>query len=389
MRGTVRLWWYSLASLVCVYMRLYTLASLMCSMSGEFVPEVGALHQAEASVTVTAIDDDIFVAPKKLLYRPPLARAVYGGQVIGQALMAAACTVPLQIPIHSFHCYFILGGSPDRDIIYTCKRLRDGKSFFTRLVVARQGGVAIFSLTAQFQVPEPSRGLEYHAPMPSVHPPSDLLDIYEYWQSIQTHPALNKTLREYVEKAQKRPVTIDQRIVHRSFLRNDNRYRDELIPNLWPLMIGNGKPLRYVWMKAHTDLSHASPNIHKCVLAYMSDMSLIPTALEPLHKPRIAMTVSLDHSMWFHSSSSATLRADEWLLFEMSCHVAGGSRALLTAKVWNEQGTLLVTVTQEALIRLIEEAAKLYLSCLLILYQCLPRNVLVVAIRELFCMSQL
>lgn len=325
--------------------------------SREFVPDIGALHQAEASVTVAMVDDDIFLAPKKLLYKPPLARGVYGGQVIGQALMAAANTVPAHIPVHSFHCYFILAGTPDRDIVYTCKRLRDGKSFFTRSVVARQGGRAIFSLTAQFQAPEPSRGLEYHDPIPSVYRPEDLLDIYEYWQSIQTHPALNKTLREYIERVQKRPVTIDQRIVHRSFLRHDSSSRHELIPNLWPLMIGDGKPQRFVWMKAHTDLSHASVNIHKCVLAFMSDMSLIPTAIEPLDKPRIGMMVSLDHSMWFHSSSLATLRADEWLLFGMHCHVAGGSRALLTAKVWNQQGVLLVTVTQEALIRLIEKEA--------------------------------
>ena len=334
-------------------------------MSKHFVPDIGALHQAEASVTVAAIDDDIFLAPKKLLYKPPLARGVYGGQVIGQALMAAANTVPPEVPIHSFHCYFILGGSPERDIVYTCKRLRDGQTFFTRSVVAQQGGRAIFTLTAQFQVPEPSRGLEYHDPAPPVYQPSQLLDIYEYWMSIQTHPALNNTLREYVERAQKRPVTIDQRIVHRSFLRNDNRFRDELIPKLWPLMIGDGKPTRYVWMRAHSDLSHASENIHKCVLAFMSDMSLIPTALEPLYgasgpkPPRIGMMVSLDHSMWFHSSTAAKLRADEWLLFGMNCHVTGGSRALLTAKVWNELGVLLVTVTQEALIRLVEPSSKL------------------------------
>ena len=325
----------------------------------QFIPDIGALHQAEASVTVAMIDDNIFLAPKKLLYKPPLARGVYGGQVIGQALMAAANTVPAHIPIHSFHCYFILGGTADRDIIYICKRLRDGKSFFTRSVVARQGGKAIFSLTAQFQVPEPSRGLEYHDPMPDVSRPSELLDIYEYWQCIQSHPSLNSKMRSYIERVQKRPVTIDQRIVHRAFLRNDDSFRESLLPNLWPLMTGDGKATRFVWMKAHTDLSHASENIHKCVLAFMSDMSLIPTALEPLNKPRISMSVSLDHAMWFHSPSTGKLRADEWLLFRMNCHVTGGARALLTAKVWNEQGVLLVTVAQEALIRLMDENAKL------------------------------
>ena len=330
------------------------------------MPEVVPItHQAEASVTVERIDDDIFVAPKKLLYKPPMARGVYGGQVIGQALMAAALTVPANVPVHSFHCYFLRGGNPDRDIVYTSKRLRDGKSFFTRLVVARQGGIAIFSLTAQFHVPEPSRGLRYHDPIPTnVYKPDDLLDIYEYWQSIQDNPKLNKSLRAFIDRAQKRPVTIDQRIVHRSFLRNDASHRADLIPHLWPLMVGDGKPLRYIWMKSHAALDGA-PNIHKCVIAYMSDMAFIPTAMEPLYgpgqegkkSPRIAMTVSLDHSMWFHSDV-AELRADEWLLFGMTCHVAGGGRVMLHAKVWNLTGDLVVTVSQEALIRL-EDDSKL------------------------------
>lgn len=331
----------------------------------DFVPEVipPVLKQAEASVTVARVDDDIFIGPKKLLYKPPFARGVYGGQVIGQALMAAANTVPPSVPIHSFHCYFILGGNPDRDIVYTVKRLRDGKAFFTRSVVARQGGTPIFTMAAQFHVPEPSRGLRYHEPIPEgITRPEDLLDIYEYWAAIQEHPRLHANLKDYIQRAQNRPVTTDQRIVHRSFLRHTDKHRADLIPHLWPLMIGDGKPLRYIWMKSHSPLD-GGPNIHKCVIAFMSDMAFIPTAMEPLYSndhtkksPRIAMTVSLDHSMWFHSDI-AELRADQWLLFEMRCHVTGGGRALLTGKVWSQAGELVVTVTQEALIRLQDDNA--------------------------------
>lgn len=333
-------------------------------MSRGFVPEVvPILHQAEASVNVEAIDDDVFVAPKKLLYKPPFARGVYGGQVIGQALMAAACTVPEHVPIHSFHCYFILGGNPDKDLVYIVKRLRDGKSFFTRSVVARQGGKALFTMAAQFHVPEPSRGLSYHSPMPRVAQPDELMDIYEYWKSIADHPGIKQPLREYIDRAQRRPVTIDQKIVHRAFSRTDATYRDELIQHLWPLMVSDGKPERYIWMKSHARLDGGA-NIHKCVIAYMSDMAFIPTAMEPLYgpgkkAPRIGMTVSLDHSMWFHTVENVELRADEWLLFGMNCHVAGGARALLSAKVWNQKGDLLVTVSQEALIRLEGEPSKL------------------------------
>ena len=329
-------------------------------MSHSGVPEVTpTAYEAQNSVAVETVDDDIFLGPKKLLYKPPLARGVYGGQVMGQALMSASRTVPAHIPVHSFHCYFIQAGDPDRDIVYTCKRLRDGKAFFTRSVTASQKGVAIFVMVAQFHIREPSRGLQYHEPMPQVYRPSELLDLYEYWQSIQSHQGLNKHLKDYIVKAQKRPVSIDQKIVHRAFLKNDDRYREELIPHLWPLMVGDGKAHRLIWMKSHSPLN-GPQNLHKCVIAYMSDMSFVSTAMEPLHtvgrapKPRVAMTVSLDHSMWFHSPENIDLRADDWLLFEMTCHVAANARALLEAKVWNESGDLVVSVSQEALIRLVD-----------------------------------
>lgn len=338
------------------------------------VPEVAPLvKEAETSVSVEFVDNDIYIGQKKLLYKPPLARGVYGGQVIAQALMSAANTVPSHIPVHSFHCYFIQAGDPERDIVYTCKRLRDGRAFFTRLVTASQKGIAIFVMMAQFHVQEPSRGLLYHDPMPEVVKPAELLDIYEYWNSIKSHPELDSHLKEYIEKARSRPVSIDQRIVHRAFLRSDVRFRDELVPHLWPLMVGNGKAHRQIWMKSHSPLDAVAPNVHKCVVAYMSDMSFISTAMEPLHaplagnsKPKVSMTVSLDHSMWFHPSEKVDLRADEWLLFEMTCHVAANSRAVLNAKVWNQAGDLVVSVSQEALIRLADGTAlipsKLYLS---------------------------
>ena len=332
------------------------------SSQRDFVPEVNPpRQQADDSVIVDPVDDDIFLGKKDRLYKPPLARGVYGGQVIGQALMAAAQTIPADIPLHSFHCYFLLSGSPDRDIVYTVKRHRDGRSFFTRSVVAVQNGKSIFTLNAQFSIPEPSRGLEYHDPIPSgIYRPDELMDIYEYWGSIADHSALSAPLKEYIDKAMNRPVTISQKIVHRSFLKSTDQYRDELLPHLWPLMVGDGKPQRFIWMKAHSELPESiSLNVHKCVIAYMSDMAFIPTAMEPLYgpnkpgkRPRIGMTVTLDHSMWFHVP---TVRADEWLLFGMYCHVTGGSRALLTCKVWNKSGDLVLSVTQGALIRIQED----------------------------------
>ena len=331
-------------------------------MSRGQVPDPVSVPQAEASVTVDVLDDDLFRGPQKLLFKPPGARGTFGGQVCSQALMAAAHTVPRDIPIHSFHCYFIRSGDSSRDIIYHVKRVRDGKSFFTRTVVAKQGGAALFTMAAQFHRPEPSRGLAYHAPMPDVYKPDELIDLPEYWNAISSHPSIKTSLRQYLEAAQRRPVSIDQRVVHRAFLRNDKTYREELLPQLWPLMVGNGKAERYIWMKSHTSLS-GGPNIHKCVIAYMSDIGIIPTAMEPLSNgdskmPRVAMTVSLDHSVWFHSREGTELRADEWLLFGMHCNVAGGARALITAQVWNQTGQLVVTVKQEALIRLQDDDSR-------------------------------
>jgi acyl-CoA thioesterase II len=333
------------------------------SSQRDFVPEVTPPRkQADDSVAVESVDDDIFLGKKDHLYKPPMARGVYGGQVIGQALMAAAQTVPPDIPLLSFHCYFLLSGSPDRDIVYNVKRHRDGRSFFTRSVVAIQNGKSIFTLNAQFSIPEPSRGLQYHDPIPSgIFTPDQLMDIAEYWRCIADHSSLQAPLKEYIDRAMNRPVTISQKIVHRSFLKTTDQYRDELLPHLWPLMVGDGKPQRFIWMKAHSDLPETtSLNVHKCVIAFMSDMAFIPTAMEPLYgpqsglgkRPKIGMTVTLDHSMWFHSPS---VKADEWLLFGMYCHVTGGSRALLTCKVWNTSGELVLSVTQGALIRLQDE----------------------------------
>lgn len=331
------------------------------SSQRDFVPEVTPPRkQADDSVSVESVDDDIFLGKKDHLYKPPMARGVYGGQVIGQALMAAAQTVPPDVPLFSFHCYFLLSGSPERDIVYSVKRHRDGRSFFTRSVVAVQNGKSIFTLNAQFAMPEPSRGLQYHDPIPQgIFTPDQLMDIAEYWKCISDHSSLQAPLKEYIDRAMNRPVTISQKIVHRSFLKTTDQYRDELLPHLWPLMVGNGKPQRFIWMKTHSDLPETtSLNVHKCVIAFMSDMSFIPTAMEPLYgpgaaskhsPPKIGMTVTLDHSMWFHSPS---VKADEWLLFGMYCHVTGGSRALLTCKVWNTGGELVLSVTQGALIRL-------------------------------------
>ena len=329
---------------------------------GGVVPDPNGVPLAEASVSVDTLDDDLYRGPKKLLFKPPGARGTFGGQVCSQALMAAAHTVPSNVPIHSFHCYFIRSGDSSRDILYHVKRVRDGKSFFTRTVVAKQGGSALFTMAAQFHIPEPSRGLVYQDPMPAVYMPEDLIDMFEYWKQVSTHPDIKASLRAYLDAAQRRPVSIEQRVVHRAFLRNDSTYRHELVPNLWPLMVGNGKAERYIWMKSHAPLS-GGPNIHKCVIAYMSDIGIIPTAMEPLSNfcsaaPRVAMTVSLDHSVWFHSIEGNELRADEWLLFGMNCHVAGGARALITARVWNLKGQLVVTVKQEALIRLQDESSR-------------------------------
>jgi len=251
---------------------------------------------------------------------------VYGGQVLGQALVAAVRTVPNDRLAHSAHAYFLIGGDPKVPIVYDVERMRDGGSFSTRRVRAIQHGRSIFALTASFHRIEP--GLDHASAMPDgVPPPEDLPSEKDLLNQLLPH--LPDNMRSYWERD--RPIEV--RYV------DPSRYFDRKPRS----------PLQMVWMRATGGLPD-TPTFHQCVLAYASDFTLLDTALIPHGRmsfdPNVQLA-SLDHAMWFHRP----FRADEWLLYVQDSPSAYGARGLTRGSVYTRDGTLVATIAQEGLMR--------------------------------------
>lgn len=251
---------------------------------------------------------------------------VYGGQVIGQALVAASRTVPEDRRAHSLHGYFLRPGDTRIPILYTVDRIRDGRSFTTRRVVAVQHGQAIFNMSISFQVAE--EGFDHQLPMPEAPQPEGLRDERELraeW--------LAKLPEEYAEAfSSERPI--EMRPVDPM---------DIFHPEQRP-------PHQMCWMKARNPLPD-DPRLHQCVLAYLSDWSLLDTATLP-HAVSFTQTnmqmASLDHAMWFHRP----FRADEWLLYVQDSPSASGARGLNRGLIYDRRGVLVASAAQEGLIRI-------------------------------------
>ena len=229
---------------------------------------------------------------------------VFGGQVAGQALVAAGRTVPADRPVHSLHAYFIRPGDPTVPIIYLVERVRDGRSFTTRRVAAVQHGETIFTLSASFQRPE--GGLEHAALMPAVPRPETL------------------TSPDY-ESFPNRPIDV------------------RFVP---------AAPAQHnlVWLRADGELPD-DPLLHVCLMTYASDLTLLDSVVRRHGISWVDGTISgasLDHAMWFHRP----FRADRWLLYDQESPAAAGGRGLARGQVFTEDGDLVVSVVQEGLIRL-------------------------------------
>jgi acyl-CoA thioesterase II len=254
---------------------------------------------------------------------PTSPTRVFGGQVAGQALVAAGRTVPEDRGVHSLHAYFIRPGDPRVPIVYEVERVRDGHSFTTRRVLAIQHGEAIFSLSASFQLAQP--GLEHTEPMPSDVPdPEQLPDMGRLLSELGATGAAFYRLP--------RPL--------------DMRYAKT--PPWAPGFTPSGEPVR-VWMRADGTLPDAKL-LHVCLLTYASDMTLLNSVLARHEVPRNEGSVSsasLDHAMWFHQD----FRADEWLLYECYSPVASGARGLATGRFFTRDGRLVATTVQEGLVR--------------------------------------
>lgn len=249
---------------------------------------------------------------------------VFGGQVIGQALVAANRTVNGRLT-HSLHAYFLRAGDPSVPIIYSVDRIRDGGSFTTRRVVAVQHGQAIFSMAASFHKEE--TGLEHQIKMPEVPPPESLPSEAELKAClIDRVPPQVKAYWERERPIEIRPVDL-------------SRY----------LTPGNHDPSQQVWIRATGELSN-DQSLHQCVLAYASDFTLLDTALIAhgrfVFDPKLILA-SLDHALWFHRK----LRADEWLLYAQDSPISGGGRAFCRGMLFTRDGKLVASTAQEGLLR--------------------------------------
>ncbi|MGH3803296.1 MAG: acyl-CoA thioesterase II [Pseudonocardiaceae bacterium] len=270
-----------------------------------------------ALLDLERIEDDIFrgVSPPESPVR------VFGGQVAGQALVAAGRTVPPERGVHSLHAYFIRAGDPRVPIVYDVDRIRDGRSFTTRRVVAIQHGKAIFVLSASFQLTE--QGLDHADVMPEVAPPEQLDDL-ETWAHRAGDTAITRLPRPF-----------------------DLRY---VTPPVWAGMGDETKSGEHqrLWLRVDGVLPD-DPLVHVCVLAYASDLTLLWSVAaghgHALGQDMVA--ASLDHAMWFHRP----FRVDDWVLHDCASPSATGGRGLATGRFFSRDGRLIASVVQEGLVR--------------------------------------
>jgi acyl-CoA thioesterase-2 len=250
---------------------------------------------------------------------------VFGGQVAAQALVAGARTVEPERSVHSLHSYFLRPGDTAVPIVYDVERIRDGGSFSTRRIVARQHGRAIYFMTASFQVDE--EGLEHQDVMPDVPPPSEATDMAELYRRRAGDKA-EAWLREW--------AALELRWV------GDSRQGGPLPSDEHPAQ-------SRLWIRVNGTLPE-DPLLHRAAFTYASDLTLLGSTLVPhgLHVSHPSLQpASLDHTVWFHHP----FRADQWLLYDQVSPSASGARGLGIGRVFTEDGRLVATVAQEGLIR--------------------------------------
>ncbi len=256
---------------------------------------------------------------------------VFGGQVLGQALTAASSTVDARI-VHSLHAYFLRRGDFNAPIVYQVDRSRDGGSFSSRRVVAVQFGEPIFTMAASFQIVE--TGLDHQTEMPAVPPPEVLEDAMYYGTKYLAN------LPERVQKRFETAMPFEFRFVETpGFVNTEKR-----------------PPLAHVWFKAVDHVPSDDENMHRCLLAYVSDYNLLGAAVLPHGIPLFdarLLTASIDHGMWFHRP----VRVDEWLLYVTESPSASGARGFTCGNIFSRDGRLVASTAQEGLIRLIQPKA--------------------------------
>ncbi|XP_013879158.1 acyl-coenzyme A thioesterase 8 [Austrofundulus limnaeus] len=295
------------------------------------------------SVLVTSVlnleklDDDLYRGTQHWV---PRTQRLFGGQIIGQALVAAAKSISDNFYAHSIHCYFVRAGDPKVSVLYQVDHTRDGRSFAVRSVKAIQHGQPILICQASFQVLQPSP-LQHQFPMPVVPQPEDLLTIEELIHRYLSKPVLTENAKGGLNKLLADEVPIDIKPVSPAHFHS----------------FGPGEPRRLFWARARGYIGEGNMKLHCCVAAYISDFALLGTVLLPYSKYKAHFVASLDHAMWFHS----TFRSDEWMLYECESPWAGSSRGLAHGRLWRRDGVLAATCSQEGVLRVkpVKESSKL------------------------------
>ncbi|GAA5846009.1 hypothetical protein JCM3766R1_001335 [Sporobolomyces carnicolor] len=330
-----------------------------------------AASQAEQSI-ISAIDlEDIDrdLYRSKELWKPGAGRGVFGGQIIAQAAWAATKSVrrddaDTKKGLHSLHCYFLNFGNADIPVLYSVQRLRDGRSYATRTVLATQAGTPIFTLTCSFSLPEPKQPVRELGlprwPLRYTRTEEDEQDkreslgekIPEPEECESTENVLKKALgnagtlpaklKDYVERQ------IEERKLSSIEIRNTDK-RD--IGHIFSYERSASQQQLY-WIRSRAPVMN-DPAFQKCVLAYASDLNFIGTAarasgLGSSTKPRLGMLASLDHSMYFYNDD---LQVDDWMLFYMQSPVTKNGRGLVQGRIYKRDGSLAVVCVQEGVVR--------------------------------------
>jgi acyl-CoA thioesterase-2 len=253
---------------------------------------------------------------------------VFGGQVLGQALMAAHSTIDDGREVHSLHAYFLRRGDFNKPIVYNVDRSRDGGSFSARRVVAIQDGEQIFICSASFQTPE--KGLEYQASAPQVPSPEELKPF------AKPSPAEIEKLPDKLKR----------------WLQIERPFEFRPVQPYNPLNPVACAPVRQSWMRA-VDRLPDDPALHRCLLAYVSDYWLLDTSTMPHGSSFLRgnlIMASIDHAIWFHRPA----RVDEWLLYSLDSPSSSGARGFARGSFYTRDGVLAASTAQEGLIRLVQ-----------------------------------
>jgi acyl-CoA thioesterase-2 len=268
------------------------------------------------------LEDNLFRGPSRELS----GKRVFGGQVLGQALTAASRTVEERV-VHSLHAYFLRAGDPEVPIVYDVDRSRDGRSFTNRRVVAIQHGRPILNMAASFQVPE--EGLSHQIDMPEVPAAEGLRPMHVDLEECEKLPYKVRRLIEHQRPFEFRPV----------------EPVEVMRPRARP-------PHQCIWFRTVAPVPD-DDHLNRCMLAYVSDYNLLPTAALPhavsLLQGNLQMA-SLDHGMWFHRVA----RIDDWMLYAIDSPSASGARGFVRGSIYRRDGTLVASTAQEGVVRLWE-----------------------------------